>query len=182
MIIIVAMSLILTIAGCLIYHKGCKTTGDHIINIIVSAAIGAALGLIFSMIISSYAPYKEQLIELNREEIVALNLANETSGNFFLGCGSFQDDPYYYFYKQTCDNAKIFTKEPAEFTYIYEENRHDAYLAQIYEMNVYKNQKLMAALVPGWILNNRTFSRTVIHVPKGTIKNQGEFNMDIKKL
>lgn len=56
------------------------------------------------------------------EKIFSITLTKQMEGSFILGSGSFEDKPYYYFYKEAQDGlqGKILSKVPAEETSIQE--------------------------------------------------------------
>lgn len=84
----------------------------------ISALRSISIPMLFSCILLASLPnmlitdnlLKTQCIDklVSSEEIIALNLDRSTEGEFFLGCGSIKNEPYYFFYTQDKDdNIKL---------------------------------------------------------------------------
>ena len=84
----------------------------------ISALRSISIPMLFSCIFLASLPnmlitdncLKTQCVDklVSSEEIIALNLDRSTEGEFFLGCGSIKNEPYYFFYTQDKDdNIKL---------------------------------------------------------------------------
>lgn len=80
----------------------------------VSALRSISIPMLFSCIILASLSntlitdnlLKTQCVDklVSSKEIIALNLDTSTKGEFFLGCGSIENEPYYFFYTQDKNN------------------------------------------------------------------------------
>ena len=107
--------------------------------------------------------------EKNKIPLVALINGKGIEGSFFLGSGEIDTEPYYFYYTQESDGGKTLNKIDAGMVRVYEDDRKDAYIAEVW----FKNKDILDDDVD-------VFLRYAIHVPKGTIKEV--IDLDIRNL
>jgi hypothetical protein len=93
-------------------------------------------------------------------KIVSLNLVNETSGSFFLGCGSIDGTLNYYYYFEENGGYKL-GNTPCINVTIFEDST---------------NETAYCVFDPAYIKKSTYIKE--LHVPKGTIIR--EYNLEIK--
>lgn len=73
--------------------------GDKISGLMIGGLIGLIIGSFAVLIIGASLPSEYALS--NQSELVALEDYGSTEGSFFLGCGSINEQFYYFFTKKT---------------------------------------------------------------------------------
>lgn len=161
------------------YTETSNKVGAFLLGINVSVLVYLAL----CMVIMHNSSYKQEYVEYDKVEIVALENASITQGSFFLGTGYIDKVPHYVYYFKLPNGGKKLETLSAESAVVHEENRIDAYKAKPKEQRVYTSLKPWAwLLIPEFMLIESCGSSTnyALHVPKGTIKTG--FNLDLKAL
>jgi len=157
--------------------------GERLVTSIwVKAAIFAGMGVIYGLcvcaVVGSSVHIPEVRQESDRKQLVTLVDSSSVSGGFFLASGSVGSERYYEYYLSTPDGGKQYAKVSAGTTRVYEEDRRDAYIA-----NVSVEEKCDFSIFLHWwfCLNwGAGFSGYAIHVPKGTITSAGVYELDLK--
>lgn len=153
-------------------------------NCILGVMVGALVGMILACIFSTFLGDKQvQQNEYNKTEIVALTDNSQLSGSFFLASGSVGQEECYKFYSKTVGGGKKFDSLPAKDVIIYEENRNDAYISQIQTTENYpKIKQGIYLFIPKFLIysGSHLTGQYAIHVPKGTIKVEENFRLDMK--
>lgn len=90
------------------------------VGLVVKVALWGGIITLFGLIVwAIIRPEEECFVD---EKIFSLTLTKQAEGSFILGSGSFDDEPYYYFYKEAKNGlqGKILSKVSAEETSIQE--------------------------------------------------------------
>lgn len=133
-----------------------------IIWLIVFFIVGGTIGLF---------PEKKY-IPTESINIVAMSDNFQTGGNFFLGTGSLNGVPYYFYYEQAKDSGYIQGKVKAENAVIYEQDSLKNPKIQFY------TKEFVDSNWENWSLSFAcSHERAEIFVPKGSIKRN--FNFDL---
>ena len=117
--------------------------------------------------------------ETRLHSLVNLTNSDNLSGTFYLISGSFGSSEYYKYYYKTADGGKQYAKISAEDVVVYEDANNDAYIASVTVTKTCPGDKT------GWLYclaaEEHEKIGTAIHVPRGSIKNAGKFEMDLKQ-
>jgi hypothetical protein len=128
--------------------------------------IGIMLGVMLSIMIEVvfYNDYEYQY-QCEQTELKAIQDRFGVQGSFFLGCGSINEEPYYFFYRKENGGYRPDRIE-AEKPIIYEEERKSALIKKCFEIKKVKGWlKYFVASPP-----KPTEPKYEIFVPKGTIR------------
>ena len=145
------------------------------------AVFALAPALLLSTIVSVTTPRTSSLVEYHKAKIVALSDSKSVEGSFFLGSGYVQEEVRYFFYFETPDGGKKLTSLPADAVTIYEEDRKDAFFAEVAKAQPEHRSRLVEFFAPEVaedMFENKQISYA-IHIPKGSIKEN--INLDLPK-
>ncbi len=67
-------------------------------NLFAALCFAVMIGLLFALLADSFVP--RQWVKVEEIELVSLRDSEDTSGQFFLGTGSFETEKHYFFYKK----------------------------------------------------------------------------------
>lgn len=157
---------------------------DRVSRVFLSfAAAGATFiaTMALGAVIRAMTPVAAIPVEFDRMKVVALSVSASVEGTFFLGSGSIEGHPYYFFYSETPDGGKKLSKLNAEKATLYEEDRKDAFVAKVDLYGWDSRGLLWNFFVPKsfWLDNKHWNSGYAIHVPKGSIKE--EIRLDLPR-
>lgn len=145
--------------------------------------VGALIGILIAIMFSSFLGHEQIQQEYEKTEIVALTDNSQISGSFFLASGSIDQEDYYKFYFKTPDGGKQWNSLLARNVIIYEEDRNDAYISKIQNVKSFRKiRKWNYVFIPKFLIDVyiRPTDMYGIHVPKGTIKVENNFRLDMK--
>jgi len=79
------------------------------------------MGMLGIMTVAHFVPSADFTLYSNEYELVAINNSTQTSGNFFLGCGSIDEESCFYFYTRDKNGAIKLQDRIARFCTVYED-------------------------------------------------------------
>jgi hypothetical protein len=167
----------------IIKWKKLTKTSDKVGAALIGTLASVMIYVFMCIAIMGSSSYKQEYVEYDKEEIVALENAMTIHGSFFLGTGYIGKVPHYVFYNKLPKGGKQLGTLKAESAVVYEEDRTDGYKAKQKERKVFSALKPWAwLLIPEFMLTEDRCSSIeyALHVPKGTIKTG--FNLDLKDL
>ena len=129
------------------------------------SAMVATMVAVFVMVIC--AAVREVIIhntprEITKVEIVSIERGSQTSGNFFLGCGTIGERSYYFVYEQLKDGSMLLNKYKTDTCRVVESDEETPHA--VYEHQVEREW------VKFWLITARIDSYvTKIVVPKNTV-------------
>lgn len=136
-------------------------TGPYLIGVwLISAVISFAVGLIVTAIAASSVPASSYTA--GSQPLAALSTGSETSGSFFLGSGTIDEEPSYTYIVQESDGALFLKSMSAEDVAVYEDASPSTATLS-YEIEIVDN----------WWLHFRPFERRMVnyefHIPAGSV-------------
>ncbi|MFA6436660.1 MAG: hypothetical protein WC242_00890 [Candidatus Paceibacterota bacterium] len=148
-----------------VFKNHCKRIGEIVGEFVCGVFMCAFVGFLLTVVFSNILPTKYQTIK----EVELTSLRNggmSTSGTLFLGCGSVESKPCYFYYTAVGEN--IYQMESVEITdrtFVYEENRANG----VFEIH----SRVPAAPFPFNCLMLKPFicgsDRYEFHIPRGSI-------------
>lgn len=181
MLMILGMLVIVAICPLIGLAINRKINHEKFLGIWIGLCVGIFINIVIICALSSYLR-SESYLEHDKVQLVSLNNALFTEGDFFLGTGIIRGVPHYIFYYLLKDGGKQFNSLPATVVAVYEENRTDGYLVKVDKVG--KIPSVNNWLIPGFLMMETRCPRYpniyAMHVPKGTVK-EG-FNLDLSKM
>lgn len=137
---------------------------DKLLSTFVHFLLGSAIGLVFAMIASIFIPASEHKYE---HIIVSMKDNSSVNGSFFLGSGTFKDEPTFSYYYEKDGYYKL-ENVPSENSKIYYTNVNNRVVCTYYTIDGFY-QWLSIPIVK--------YSRSYeFYIPSGSIKTN--FNLD----
>lgn len=162
---------------------------SRVYNSIVGVIVGFLFGFLLSVLMGAGLYYsnlgvmKKRQYETNKKEVVALIDETQSNGSFFLFSGKFGEEEYYKFYTKNPDGGMNWNSLLKSYATVYEEEDiQNAYIAEIFETAdevKKKNNNIFFINICGHPRSIFT-GKYAIHVPKGTILFEDNFNLDMK--
>jgi len=157
-----------------------RIIGPTVLLVILSEVV--AFAFLFLAEITMTIPMRNsvQQYEKNRVEIVALSVSTATEGSFFLGTGTIGSAPVYHYRQKNPDGGTIPRQIGADAVVLYEENRHDAYMADVVKrIDTYFAEDagpIFGFFVPGikrgdHYKTDEIWGDRIIRIPKGSVTN-----------
>lgn len=152
-----------------------------LISLCYAGMSGSACLLLLMIVITTFSTSATQYVEKGKIEIISLRNILSLEGDFFIGTGTLDSKLYYvYYYKSERGGSKL-TKVSAEKTELFEEDRRDAYLAEVDKTITRPGLKQWDWLfVPWFLLSDSSEYDKALHIPRGTIKKN--INLDLREL
>lgn len=134
--------------------------GTMIISSVLTVVILLLVVFLFKVIFDEISSKTRQK-NIERKEILSINISNKAEGSFVLGVGTVKNKEYYIAYEVLKDNGKKLVKIPIDNSVIYDilEDEENAYIE---------------------IVTNglRQEVETKIYVPKGTITKEYDMSLE----
>lgn len=136
---------------------------------ILSVFLSVVFGCLFLIFIGKFFDKKDVLEKDRTIKICSINDRFDSSGQFFLGCGSFENKPYYFFYKKENGGIKL-DKISTENAIIIQQDSVTPRI-EIYAKEFVDKKNINWGIPSG----DKTYK---IYVPKNSVKE--DFNFDLK--
>lgn len=152
---------------------------ERVLLSIVATLITIFATTLLAVFVLAITPATTTPVEFDRIKVVALSVSASVEGTFFLGSGSIEGHPYYFFYFETPDGGKKLSKLNAEKVTLYEEDRKDAFVAKVDLYGWDSRGPLWNFFVPKSFWLYKKHWDYSIHIPKGSIKE--EIRLDLPR-
>lgn len=139
-------------------------SADYIISFMFSGIVGLVLAFGIGLFIPKMTFTHQQI------ELAAMQDGIQTSGQFFLGSGSVDEETYYLFYAKTGETSYVMDKRTTNTSTIFEDEEHEPYLTdydQVFRTDLWL-----------WIALPTLSRRSEFHIPKGSVLQN--FRLDLQ--
>lgn len=181
--------IVCALTGALVGYFLTRKSHDKV-NVVFAMVFGVMVGMLVALFVIMGLLGKSQPSEYEyKDKTRILCLVDESKvsgqflGGFLLISGSVGQEEVYKFYVETPGGGKQFNSLSAKNVIVYEEDIKDAYISELRERNAYPRAITRNHLLIPWFLLDATGplkGRYAIHVPKGTIKTEENFRLDMK--